>query len=121
LGLKLENVTVKDLGRAKTVPIEARTKQIRAQIEDTESAYDREKPQERPAKLVGAAVEEGTVPGGGVAPIRALSAIEKLTGISDDQVVGVSIIRRAREEPRRQISTNAGKEGSIIVQGVRQG
>jgi chaperonin GroEL len=126
-------------------------KQIRAKIEDTKSDYDREKLQERLAKLVGgvavikvgaytetemkekkarvedalhatrAAVEEGIVPGGGVALIRALVAIEKIDGLSDEQAVGVSIIRRACEEPCRQIAANAGKEGSIIVQGVRQG
>jgi chaperonin GroEL len=168
LGLKLENVTLKDLGRAKHVTIdkdnttvvdgagkktdiEARVKQIRAQIEDTKSDYDREKLQERLAKLVGgvavikvgaytetemkekkarvedalhatrAAVEEGIVPGGGVALIRAVASLEKIEGLSDEQAVGVAIIKRACEEPCRQIATNAGKEGSIIVQGVREG
>jgi chaperonin GroEL len=168
LGLKLENLTLKDLGRAKTVTIdkdnttvvdgagkkadiEARVKQIRAQIEDTKSDYDREKLQERLAKLVGgvavikvgaytetemkekkarvedalhatrAAVEEGIVPGGGVALIRALSAIEKVEGVSDEQAVGVALVRRACDEPCRQIAINAGKEGSIVVQGVREG
>jgi chaperonin GroEL len=168
LGLKLENVSLKDLGRAKTVKIdkdnttvvdgsgkkveiEARVKQIRTQIEDTKSDYDREKLQERLAKLVGgvavikvgaatetemkekkarvedalhatrAAVEEGIVPGGGVALIRAVASMEKLDKLSDEQQVGVSIIKRACEEPCRQIAVNAGKEGSIVVQAVRDG
>ncbi|WP_437775588.1 chaperonin GroEL [Sorangium sp. So ce1097] len=167
LGLKLENVTISDLGRAKTViidkdnttivggqgkkdKIKARQQEIRAQIENTTSDYDREKLQERLAKLVGgvavvkvgaatetemkekkarvedalhatrAAVEEGIVPGGGVALIRAQSALEKLQ-VNDEQRFGVNIIRRAIEEPLRQISANAGEEGSIVVQKVRDG
>jgi len=168
LGLKLENLTLKDLGRAKRVSIdkdnttivdgagkkvdiEGRVKQLRAQIEDTTSEYDREKLRERLAKLVGgvavikvgaatetemkekkarvedalhatrAAVEEGIVPGGGVALIRALAAIEKIDGLSEEQAVGLAIVRRACEEPCRQIAINAGKEGSIIVQRVKEG
>jgi len=167
LGLKLENVTLKDLGRAKRVTvdkdnstivegagkkvdIEARVKQIRTQIEDTTSDYDKEKLQERLAKIVGgvavvkvgaatesemkekkarvedalhatrAAVEEGIVPGGGVALIRALSAIEGLK-FDDDRRFGVNIIRRAIEEPLRQISANAGVDGSIVVEKVKGG
>jgi chaperonin GroEL len=168
LGLKLENVTISDLGRAKTVKVDkdnttivdgagkkdkikARQQEIRAQIENTTSDYDREKLQERLAKLVGgvavikvgaatetemkekkarvedalhatrAAVEEGIVPGGGVALLRAQKALEKLTDVPEEQKFGVSIIRRALEEPLRQISANAGEEGSIIVQKVREG
>ncbi len=167
LGLKLENVTLKDLGRAKRVTvdkdnstivegagkkidIEARVKQIRTQIEDTTSDYDKEKLQERLAKIVGgvavvkvgaatesemkekkarvedalhatrAAVEEGIVPGGGVALIRALTAIEGLK-FDDDRRFGVNIIRRAIEEPLRQISANAGVDGSIVVEKVKGG
>jgi chaperonin GroEL len=168
LGLKLENLTLKELGRAKRVTvdkdnttvvdgagkkqeIEARMKQIRTQIEDTTSDYDREKLQERLAKLAGgvavikvgaatetemkekkarvedalnatrAAVEEGIVPGGGVALVRAVSTLEKADGISDEQMVGVAIVRRAAEEPARQIAANAGKEGSIVVQKIKEG
>src|SRR6201991_2180113 len=164
LGLKLENVTITDLGRAKTVKtdkdnttivdgagkkdkIKARQQEIRTQVENTTSDYDREKLQERLAKLVGgvavvkvgaatetemkekkarvedalhatrAAVEEGIVPGGGVALLRAQKALEKLE-VPEEQKFGVSIIRRALEEPLRQISANAGEEGSIIVQKV---
>jgi len=167
LGLKLEGLTLKDLGRAKRVTIdkdnttivegagkkadiEARVKQIRVQIEDTTSDYDREKLQERLAKLVGgvavvkvgaatesemkekkarvedalhatrAAVEEGIVPGGGVALIRALSSLDSLK-FDDDRQYGVNIIRRAAEEPLRQISANAGVDGSIVVEKVRNG
>jgi chaperonin GroEL len=167
LGLKLENVTISDLGRAKTViidkdnttivggqgkkdKIKARQQEIRGQIEHTTSDYDREKLQERLAKLAGgvavikvgaatetemkekkarvedalhatrAAVEEGIVPGGGVALIRAQSSLEKLD-VNDEQRFGVNIIRRAIEEPLRQISANAGEEGSIVVQKVREG
>src|SRR5512147_212799 len=167
LGLKLENITLKDLGRAKRVTvdkdnstivegagkkadIEARVKQIRTQIEDTTSDYDREKLQERLAKVVGgvavvkvgaatesemkekkarvedalhatrAAVEEGIVPGGGVALIRALSAIEGLK-FDDDRRFGVNIVRRAIEEPLRQISANAGVDGSIVIEKVKSG
>jgi chaperonin GroEL len=167
LGLKLEGLTLKDLGRAKRITIdkdnttivegggkkadiEGRVKQIRVQIEDTTSDYDREKLQERLAKLVGgvavvkvgaatesemkekkarvedalhatrAAVEEGIVPGGGVALIRALSSLDSLK-FSDDRQYGVNIIRRAAEEPLRQISINAGVDGSIVVEKVRNG
>jgi chaperonin GroEL len=170
LGIKLENLKMEDLGRAKKVvidkenttiiegagkakDIEARVKQIRTQVEETTSDYDREKLQERLAKLVGgvavirvgsatetemkekkarvedamhatkAAVEEGIVPGGGVALVRAIPAVEKLLdskSLSEDQKAGVSIIRRAIEEPMRWIATNAGKEGSIIVAKVRE-
>ncbi len=166
LGLKLENIRVEDLGKAKKVTIdkdnttivegdgtqaaiEGRVKQIRAQIEETTSDYDREKLQERLAKLVGgvavikvgaatetemkekkarvedamhatkAAVEEGIVPGGGVALLRAAGALADLQ-LSGDQQIGVNIIRRALEEPMRWISQNAGFEGSIVVQRVRE-
>jgi chaperonin GroEL len=167
LGLKLEGVTLKDLGRAKRITvdkdnstivegagkkadIEARVKQIRTQIEDTTSDYDREKLQERLAKIVGgvavvkvgaatesemkekkarvedalhatrAAVEEGIVPGGGVALIRAQSALDGLK-FDDDRRFGVNIIRRAIEEPLRQISANAGVDGSIVIEKVKSG
>ncbi|MGH9900108.1 MAG: chaperonin GroEL [Pyrinomonadaceae bacterium] len=173
LGIKLENVKVEDLGRAKKIvidkdnttivegagkqsDIEGRVKTIRAQVEETTSDYDREKLQERLAKLVGgvavikvgaatetelkekkarvedamhatrAAVEEGIVPGGGVALIRAAKALEKFqanpdgTGDEDEQV-GVNIVRRALEEPLRQIAHNAGKEGAVIVEKVKSG
>jgi chaperonin GroEL len=166
-GIKLEGITLKDLGRAKRitvdkdnttivegvgkkVEIEARVKQIRVQIEDTTSDYDREKLQERLAKLVGgvavikvgaatevemkekkarvedalhatrAAVEEGIVPGGGVALIRALASLDNLK-FNDDRQYGVNIIRRAAEEPLRQISANAGVDGSIVVDKVKNG
>jgi chaperonin GroEL len=167
LGLKLENVTITDLGQAKKVKIdkdnttivdgageraqiEGRQAEIRGQIDNTTSEYDREKLQERLAKLVGgvavikvgaatetemkekkarvedalyatrAAVEEGIVPGGGVALLRAQSALEGLD-VSDEEAVGVRILRRAIEEPLRQIVGNAGLEGSIVVQKVREG
>jgi chaperonin GroEL len=167
LGLKLENVTITDLGQAKRIKIDkdnttivdgggnkekikARQQEIRNQIENTTSDYDREKLQERLAKLVGgvavikvgaaseiemkekkarvedalhatrAAVEEGIVPGGGVALIRAQKALDNLK-LSDEQQVGVRIIRRAIEEPLRQIVANAGEEGSIVVQKVKEG
>jgi chaperonin GroEL len=167
LGLKLENVTISDLGRAKRVAmdkdnttivdgagdkdkIKGRIAEIRAQVETTTSDYDREKLQERLAKLVGgvavvkvgaatetemkekkarvedalhatrAAVEEGIVPGGGVALIRAQSALDGLK-VTDEQKFGVSIIRRAIEEPLRQIVGNAGLEGSIVVNKVKEG
>jgi chaperonin GroEL len=167
LGVKLENITVTDLGRVKTIKIDkdnttlvdgagkkpeikARQSEIRTQIENTTSDYDREKLQERLAKLVGgvavvkvgaatetemkekkarvedalyatrAAVEEGIVPGGGVALLRGQKALDKLD-IADEQRFGVQIIRRALEEPLRQIAGNAGEEGSIIVQRVRDG
>ena len=165
LGLKLENIRVEDLGKAKKVTIdkdnttiiegdgaqgaiEGRVKQIRAQIEETTSDYDREKLQERLAKLVGgvavikvgaatetemkekkarvedamhatkAAVEEGIVPGGGVALLRGVRALEQLS-LSGDQQIGVNILKRALEEPTRWIAHNAGFEGAIVVQRVR--
>jgi chaperonin GroEL len=166
LGIKLENIKVEDLGKAKKVTIDkdnttivegagtteaiqGRVKQLRAQVEDTTSDYDREKLQERLAKLVGgvaiikvgaatetemkekkarvedamhatkAAVEEGIVPGGGVALLRAAKALDglKLTG---DQLVGLQIVRRAIEEPMRHIAANAGAEGSIVVAKVKE-
>jgi chaperonin GroEL len=167
LGLKLESVQLKDLGRAKRVTIDkddttiidgagqksaidGRVAQIRAQIEETTSDYDREKLQERLAKLVGgvavinvgaatetelkekkarvedalhatrAAVEEGIVPGGGVALLRCLPALDKLK-LNEDQQFGVNIVRRALEEPLRQIAANAGVEGSIVVDKVKNG
>ncbi|HEX8174824.1 MAG TPA: chaperonin GroEL [Pyrinomonadaceae bacterium] len=171
LGIKLENVKLEDLGRAKKVTIdkdnttivegngkasdiEGRVKTLRAQIEETSSDYDREKLQERLAKLVGgvavikvgaatetemkekkarvedamhatrAAVEEGIVPGGGVTLVRAAKALEKFQinkegeGDADEQI-GVTIVRRALEEPLRQIVQNAGKEGAVVVERVR--
>ena len=168
LGLKLENVTEKDLGRAKRVKIDkdnttvidgagkaddikARISQISAQIEETTSDYDREKLEERRAKLHGgvavvkvgaatevemkekkarvedalhatrAAVEEGIVPGGGVALLRAQKALEGLTGENADQNAGIAIVRRAVEEPIRMIAENAGQEGSVVVSRVREG
>jgi len=169
LGLKLENVTLKDLGRAKRVvidkdnttvidgagtkkEIEGRVSEIRKQVEETTSDYDREKLQERLAKLVGgvavvkvgaatetemkekkarvedalhatrAAVEEGVVPGGGVALIRALSALDGLAeALPEEQRAGVNIIRRAVEEPLRMISQNAGVEASIVIERVKAG
>ncbi len=166
LGLKLENVTVNDLGTAKRIvvdkdnttivdgagareKIEGRVKQIRAQIEETSSDYDREKLQERLAKLIGgvavinvgaatetemkekkarvedalnatrAAVEEGIVPGGGTALIRCLDVLDNITTDDEDEQHGINIIRRALEEPLRQIAGNAGHEGSIIVEQVK--
>jgi chaperonin GroEL len=165
LGIKLENVGLEDLGRAKKVhidkdnttivegagtrsAIEGRVKQIRTQVEETTSDYDREKLQERLAKLVGgvavinvgaateterkekkarvedalnatrAAVEEGIVPGGGVAYLRTIPALEKLK-LDGDQQIGVNIVKRALEEPARQIAQNAGKEGSVIVERLK--
>ena len=167
LGLKLENLTLNDLGRCtrlvmdkdtttivggagKKDVIQARIKQIRAQIDETTSDYDREKLQERLAKLVGgvavlrvgaateiemkekkarvddamhatkAAVEEGVVPGGGVALLRAQQALEGLK-LEGDQAIGVDIVRRAMEEPLRQIALNAGAEPSIVLNRVREG
>jgi chaperonin GroEL len=144
-----ENTTIVE-GRGKGKDIEGRVKQIRSQIEETTSEYDIEKLQERLAKLVGgvavinvgaatetemkekkarvedalhatrAAVEEGIVPGGGVALLRCISVLEKLKAENEDQQVGVSIIRRALEEPIRQIANNAGFEGSIVVQEVKK-
>ena len=171
LGIKLENVKLEDLGRAKKITIdkdnttivegagkqydiEGRVKTLRAQIDDTTSDYDREKLQERLAKLVGgvavikvgaatetemkekkarvedamhatrAAVEEGIVPGGGVALVRAARALEKYhinkEGEGDpDEQIGVNIVRRALEEPLRQIVQNAGKEGAVVVERIR--
>jgi chaperonin GroEL len=167
LGIKLENVTLKDMGRAKRIvvdkdnttiidgagkkpDIEARIKQIRNQIEETTSDYDREKLQERLAKLVGgvavirvgaateiemkekkarvedamhatrAAVEEGVVPGGGVALVRCQAALDKVK-VSDEERFGVNIVRRAIEEPLRHIARNAGAEPSIVLEKVRGG
>src|SRR6516164_2511053 len=166
LGIKLENVKVEDLGRAKKVTIdkdnttivegagkaseiEGRIKQIRAQIADTTSDYDREKLQERLAKLVGgvavikvgaatetelkekkarvedamhatrAAIEEGIVPGGGVVLVRCVGALDKLK-FHDDEAIGVNIVKRALEEPMRQIVINAGAEGAVVVGRVRE-
>jgi chaperonin GroEL len=166
LGIKLESIKLEDLGQAKKITIdkdnttviegagesaaiEARVKQLRAQVEDTTSDYDREKLQERLAKLVGgvavikvgaatetemkekkarvedamhatkAAVEEGIVAGGGVALLRA-AAVLKTLKLEGDELVGVAIIARAVEEPMRWIATNAGHEGPIVVQRVRE-
>ena len=165
LGIKLENVKVEDLGRAKKITIdkdnttivagagkaseiEGRIKQLRVQIEETTSDYDKEKLQERLAKLVGgvavikvgaatetelkekkarvedamhatrAAVEEGIVSGGGTALLRCLPALEKLK-LHDDEAIGVNIVKRAVEEPLRQIAQNAGHEGALVVGRVR--
>ncbi|HEX8517804.1 MAG TPA: chaperonin GroEL [Bacteroidia bacterium] len=167
-GFKLENAELNYLGKAEKVTIDkdnttivngggkkadiaARVNQIKAQIETTTSDYDKEKLQERLAKLAGgvavlyvgaatememkekkdrvddalaatrAAVEEGIVPGGGVAYIRATEALEKLKGSNEDETTGIAIIRRAIEEPLRQIVANAGLEGAVIVQKVREG
>jgi chaperonin GroEL len=167
LGIKLENVQLSDLGRAKKITIdkdnttivegagkpadiEGRVKQIRAQVEETSSDYDREKLQERLAKLVGgvavikvgaatetemkekkarvedamhatrAAVEEGIVAGGGVTLVRAGKALEKFTTDGDpDEQIGVGIVKRALEEPLRQIVQNAGREGAVVVERIR--
>ena len=166
LGIKLESLTLEDLGSAKKVTIDkdattiiegagtspaiaARVKQLRTQVEDTTSDYDREKLQERLAKLVGgvaiikvgaatetelkekkarvedamhatkAAVEEGIVPGGGVALLRAAKVLEHL-GVAGEEQIGVNVVRRAIEEPMRWIATNAGHEGSIVVQRTRE-
>ncbi|MBD8872179.1 chaperonin GroEL [Rhodanobacter sp. DHB23] len=168
VGLQLEKATVQDLGRAKKIvvtkenttiidgageaeKIQARIKQIKAQIEETSSDYDREKLQERVAKLAGgvavikvgaatevemkekkarvedalhatrAAVEEGVVPGGGVALIRSLKAVENLKGDNEDQNLGIAITRRALEAPLREIVFNAGAEPSVIVNQVKEG
>jgi chaperonin GroEL len=162
LGIKLENVTLNMLGKAKKVvitkddttivdgagkkaDIEARVAQIRQQIEDTTSDYDREKLQERLAKLAGgvavikvggatetevrerkdrvddalnatrAAVEEGIVPGGGVALLRTLKVLDSLKGANEDQKVGINIVRRALQSPLRQIAENAGEDGAVVV------
>ena len=167
-GFKLENADISYLGKAAKVTIDkdnttivsgagkkadilARVNQIKAQIESTTSDYDKEKLQERLAKLSGgvavlyvgaateiemkekkdrvddalhatrAAVEEGIVPGGGIAYIRAITVLEKMTGVNEDETTGIAIIKRALEEPLRQIVQNAGVEGSIVVQKVREG
>jgi chaperonin GroEL len=167
LGIKLENITLSDLGTAKRISIdkentiivdgggsrdalEGRVKQIRAQVDETTSDYDREKLQERLAKLIGgvavinvgaatetemkekkdrvedalnatrAAVEEGIVPGGGVAFVRALKALEK-TKLPGEEQLGIGLLKRALEEPVRQIANNAGFEGSVVVQRVLEG
>ena len=167
LGLKLENVSLDDLGTAKTINIdkdnttivdgggnradlEGRVKQIRTQIDDTTSDYDREKLQERLAKLIGgvavinvgaatetemkekkarvedalnatrAAVEEGIVPGGGVALLRSIAALEKLK-LEGDERLGVNIVKRSLEDPARQIANNAGLEGSVVVEKIKEG
>ena len=168
VGLSLEGATIEDLGTAKRVSLDkdnttivdgagdqkaivARVNQIRTQIEDTSSDYDREKLQERVAKLAGgvavikvgagseiemkekkarvedalhstrAAVKEGIVPGGGVALVRALESLTKLKGENDDQNVGINIVRKAFEAPLRQIAANAGEESSVIVANVIDG
>ncbi|HWY38689.1 MAG TPA: chaperonin GroEL [Bacteroidia bacterium] len=168
VGFKLENADLSSLGKAEKITIDkdnttivngagkkadivARVNQIKAQIESTTSDYDKEKLQERLAKLAGgvavlyigaatevemkekkdrvddalaatrAAVEEGIVPGGGVAYIRAIASLEKLKGINDDETTGISIVKRAIEEPLRQICENAGIEGSIVIQKVKEG
>ncbi len=167
-GLSLENATIEMLGQAEKVTVdkdnttivngmgdktqlEERVAQIRKQIENTTSDYDREKLQERLAKLAGgvavlyvgaasevemkekkdrvedalsatrAAIEEGTVPGGGTAYIRAIEVLETLKGENDDETTGIEIVKRAIEEPLRQIVANAGKEGAVVVQKVREG
>ncbi|MFN7170281.1 MAG: chaperonin GroEL, partial [Candidatus Omnitrophota bacterium] len=166
LGIKLENVTLEDLGRAKritvdkenttivegagkTSEIKGRINQIKKQIEETDSDYDREKLQERLAKLAGgvavirvgaatetemkerkarvedalhatrAAVEEGIVPGGGVALLRCIPSVEKLN-LEGDEKIGAEIVKRALEEPIRQLAENAGQEGSVVVQRVKE-
>ena len=165
LGIKLENIKLNDLGRAKRITIdkdnttivdgagdkddiEARVKQIRVQIEETTSDYDREKLQERLAKIIGgvavinvgaatetemkekkarvedalnatrAAVEEGIVPGGGVAYLRCLAALDKMK-LEGDKKIGVDLVKRALEEPIRQIANNAGQEGSVVTEKVK--
>jgi chaperonin GroEL len=165
LGIKLENIHAEDLGRAKKIvidkdnttivegagksaDIQGRVKQLRTQIDETTSDYDREKLQERLAKLVGgvaiikvgaatetemkerkarvedamhatrAAVEEGIVPGGGVALVRAIAPLEKLK-LEGDEQIGVNIVKRALEEPLRTIASNAGHEGAIVIAKVR--
>jgi chaperonin GroEL len=167
-GLKLEGATLQMLGKAEKISInkdnttivngagekaqiDARVAQIRAQIENTTSDYDREKLQERLAKLAGgvavlyigaatevemkekkdrvndalsatrAAVEEGIIPGGGVAYIRAIAALDGMKGYNDDETTGIAIVRRSLEEPLRQIVENAGLDGAVVVQKVREG
>jgi chaperonin GroEL len=166
LGIKLENVSINDLGTAKTIRVdkdnttlvdgggtrdalEGRVKQIRAQIEETTSDWDREKLQERLAKLIGgvavinvgaatetemkerkarvedalnatrAAVEEGIVPGGGVALLRCIPLLDKLK-LQGEEAFGIKIVKRALEEPVRQIANNAGHEGSVVVERVKK-
>jgi chaperonin GroEL len=168
VGLSLEKATLEELGSAKKIDItkenttiidgagessqiEGRVKQIRAQIEESTSDYDREKLQERVAKLAGgvavikvgaatevemkekkarvedalhatrAAVEEGVVPGGGVALVRALTAVAGIKGDNEDQNVGITIACRAMQEPLRQIVSNAGEEGSVVLNKVKDG
>ena len=167
LGIKLENIKLEDLGRAKRITIDkenttivegegkkadiqGRVAQIRRQIEETTSDYDREKLQERLAKLAGgvavvnvgaatetemkekkarvedalhatrAAVEEGIVPGGGVAFLRTQKALDNVKGLEGDEKVGVAIVRRAVEEPTRQLADNAGREGALVVEEVKK-
>jgi chaperonin GroEL len=167
LGIKLENIKIEELGKAKRVTvdkenttivegegkqndIQGRVAQIRRQIEETTSDYDREKLQERLAKLAGgvavinvgaatetemkekkarvedalhatrAAVEEGIVPGGGVALLRAQKALDNIKGLEGDEKVGVAIVRRAIEEPTRQLADNAGREGALVVEEVKK-
>jgi chaperonin GroEL len=167
-GLKLENTTLEMLGHAEKVSIDkdnttivngagdkklidARVGQIRAQIENTTSDYDREKLQERLAKLAGgvavlyigaatevemkekkdrvndalsatrAAVEEGIIPGGGIGYIRAIKSLDGMKGINEDETTGISIVRRSLEEPLRQIAENAGQDGAVVVQKVKEG
>ena len=167
-GMKLESATIDVLGRAEKVTVNketttivngagdkdkiaARVAQIKAQIEQTKSDYDREKLQERLAKLAGgvavlhigapsevemkekkdrvddalsatrAAIAEGIVPGGGVAYIRCVAALEGLKGENDDETTGIAIVKRAIEEPLRQIVANAGVEGAVVVQKVKEG
>src|SRR5947209_8490790 len=167
LGIKLENIKLEDLGRAKRITIDkenttivegegkkadiqGRVAQIRRQIEETTSDYDREKLQERLAKLAGgvavinvgaatetemkekkarvedalhatrAAVEEGIVPGGGVALLRAQKALDNIKGLEGDEKVGVAIVRRAIEEPTRQLADNAGREGALVVEEIKK-
>jgi len=167
LGIKLESVEISDLGKAKSIvvdkenttivegggkssDIQGRVNQIRRQIEETTSDYDREKLQERLAKLAGgvavinvgaatetemkekkarvedalhatrAAVEEGIVAGGGVALVRCLEAIEKVKGANDDERIGVDIVKRAIESPTRELANNAGVEGSVVVEEVKR-
>jgi chaperonin GroEL len=167
LGIKLESVTLEDLGRAKSIvvdqesttivtglgkqtEVQGRVNQIRREIEETTSDYDKEKLQERLAKLAGgvaiihigaatetemkekkarvedalhatrAAIEEGIVPGGGVALIRCLSVLEGMKLKDEDEQIGVNIVKRAIEEPTRALAENAGMEGSIVVQEVKR-
>jgi chaperonin GroEL len=167
LGIKLENIKLEDLGKAKRVTIDkenttivegegkkndiqGRVAQIRRQIEETTSDYDREKLQERLAKLAGgvavinvgaatetemkekkarvedalhatrAAVEEGIVPGGGVALLRAQKALDNVKDLDGDEKVGIAIVRRAVEEPTRQLADNAGREGALVVEEVKK-